>query len=261
MSEEIESDVTINLLQGGAATYGTTDDWNLSVGGTDCPDASQNNPCVVTIADGDRSATATVNVNTDTDIESTPEIFTISVVIASPDSTVVTGAGPSTLNFTINDVPPPTVSMNYSGTTTLSEPVGVSTQSGTAWITIELSRALTEEVMVNIVAGGSSASYGDGGSGNDWQVRVQPVSADGVPDTTSSLPHNTACATATGSNCQATFTTGVTIVQVEVTVFADLNTEGEESFTLSINIASAGSTGLINGSTSPLMFTIPANST
>ena len=266
LSEEVDEDVVINLLEGGAADYGTSMDWHLN-NGSDCSTATGTS-CQITITAGQTSATATVNVNTDMTFEGSEEEFTVEIDIASAGSTGVIEGSPSSLTFTIEAEVVPTVSLNYNGSRTIPEGGGArSGRDHIAWITIELSRALTTNVTVNIVGGGD-ASYGRGGIGNDWDMRIQPVTMGGVPDTTSDLPSNTACTSATGSNCQATFTAGVTIVQVQVIVYEDGNpfsssepAEGEENFNVSIDIASAGSTGLILGNSTSLMFTIPENRT
>ena len=253
LSEELESDVTINLLQGGAATYGTNDDWHLSVGGTDCNMAGVTSPCVVTIADGTTTATATVNVNMDSTAEAR-EDFSVSVLIDSGSTSLVADGSSSTLNFSIPDHRP-TVSINYSGSLTLME-------TQTARLTIELSQPLAENVTINLVAGGT-ATHGETVDSHDWQIRRRVIAMSGMP-TTGVLPNNTRCMNAaTGSMCQATFTAGTTIIEVDIVPSEDASFggENEEDFTFSINIASAGSTGLVDGNPVMLEFTIPANNT
>lgn len=69
------------------------------------------------------------------------------------------------------------------------------------------------------------------------------------------MPANTLCNTAAGSTCQATFPEGTTIVEVQVLVFANIDIESEKNFTLSINVANAGSTGSPLSTFSSPMFT------
>ena len=101
LSERLEENATFNLISGGNATYGTSagDDWNLSVGGTDCDMASQSSPCQVTIDAHDTSAEVTVEINTDSTHESTEENFTVSVVVDSGSTGIVQEGNSSFLEF------------------------------------------------------------------------------------------------------------------------------------------------------------------
>ena len=99
LSEALTEDVVINLLESGAADYGTGMDWHLN-NGNDCNTATGTS-CQITITAGQITATATVNVNSDMTFEGSEEEFTVSIDIASPDSTVLIEGSPSMLNFTI----------------------------------------------------------------------------------------------------------------------------------------------------------------
>ena len=238
LSEEIESDVTINLLQGGAATYGTgaNDDWHLSVGGTDCGMASQTNLCQVVIADGDTTATAIVEVNEDMTFEPLEE-FTVSVVIDSGSTSLVVTGSSSTLSFFIPAHLEPTISMSRSGGSSVTE-------GSVVTLTLTLSEVLTENVTINLLRGTGTATYGL----QDWLMSVD----------------NRNCSTATGTNCQVTIEAGRNtnedIIRVNISD-DDLvhSSEAAETFMVSIQIASAGSTGLILGDPSVLDFTIDAD--
>ena len=239
LSEDLESDVTLNLLQGGAATYGTTDDWHLSVGGVDCEMAGVTNPCEVIIAAGATTATATVNVNTDANVESTPETFTVSVLIDSGNTSIVTTGSSSTLNFTIEDVPPPTVQISYTGSTNVHETTDPN-------LTITLSEALQSNVTIDIVDNGSTATYGTSRTASDWAVFL----IDGQPP----------CSSLAVGSCRATITAGMTSFRVGVRIFsADGSPEPLETISFSISIADAGSTGLVLGSPTDLMINIDAH--
>ena len=216
LSETVTEDVVINLLESGAADYGTGMDWHLN-NGSDCNTAAGTS-CQITIMAGQESATATVNVNTDSDIESTPETFTVSIDIASPDSTVVIPGTPSMLTFTIEDVPPPTVSLSYGG--------GSIAPFGQAIMNIELSQALREEVTLNIVGTTTLTNL------TQWSVNRE------VPGVGSETCQDGV----TGTDCQVTIPVGTTRSQLLMSAFVT------GSVTVSINIASAGSTGLVLGS-------------
>ena len=116
LSETVTDPVVINLLEGGAADYGTGMDWHLN-NGSDCSTATGTS-CQITITAGQTTATAMVNINTDSNVESTPETFTVSIDIASPDSTVVVEGSPSMLTFTIPADPPSTLGFAETGRTT-----------------------------------------------------------------------------------------------------------------------------------------------
>ena len=236
LSEMLEGDATFNLVSGGNATYGTSasDDWNLSVGGTDCDMASESNPCQVMIAQGGTTAQVTFETNMDSTAESPPETATVSVTVDSGSTTLVQEGSRSILNFTIQD--PPTISLNYSGNDTIVF---------SALMTIELSRSLSESVTVNLVGSGSG-TYSPTfslGSGSDWSVGYEVIPAGGMPD--GSVPADiAACPGVTGTSCQITIPAGSTIVEVEINVFSQ---DSGENIILEIDIASAGTTGLVFG--------------
>ncbi|MCY4053373.1 MAG: hypothetical protein OXE98_05790, partial [Hyphomicrobiales bacterium] len=221
LTETVTEDVVINLLEGGAADYGTGMDWHLN-NGSDCNTATGTS-CQITITAGQRSATATVNVNTDSNVESTPETFTVEIDITSPDSTVVIEGSPSSLSFTIEDVPPPTVSLNYIQDRGNNPDQNRRIRIGqVSEMRIELSEALNEDVTLNIVAQ-TTLDYG-----SQYQVFV---------DTTQ-------CDTIASNTCQATISANSTSSQIDLA-----SVGGKDNVTISITIASAGSTGLVLGST------------
>ena len=221
LSEMLTEDVVINLLEGGAADYGTGMDWHLN-NGSDCGTATGTN-CQITITAGQTSATATVNVNTDSNVESTPETFTVEIGIASPDSTVVIEGSPSRLSFTIEDVPPPTVSLNYIQDRGNNPDQNRRIRIGqVSEMRIELSEALNEDVTLNIAAQ-TTLNYG-----SQYQV----------------IADGTQCDTITSNTCQATISANSTSSQIDLA-----SVGGTGNVTISITIASAGSTGLVLGST------------
>ena len=214
LTETVTENVVINLLEGGAADYGAGMDWQLN-NGSDCGTATGTS-CQITITAGQTTATAMVNINTDSNVESTPEAFTVSIDIASPDSTVVIPGTPSMLTFTIEDVPPPTVSLSYGG--------GSVATFTAAQMSIELSQSLREEITLNIV-GSSTLTYD-----TQWVLNRELQG------------HSQPCSGIVGTDCQVTIPAGTTSSPVPITAFVS------GSVTVSINIASAESTGLQLGS-------------
>ena len=100
LSQVLTEDITLNLVGSGSAEYGSSNDWNISVGGTDCASATETDPCQVVIATGDTSASVEVSINDDGRTEDM-EAFNISI---GPDSEIAhlvrIGSG-SNLSFTI----------------------------------------------------------------------------------------------------------------------------------------------------------------
>ena len=228
LTETVTEDVVINLLEGGAADYGTSMDWHLN-NGSDCSTATGTS-CQITITAGQRSATATVNVNTDSDIETTPETFTVSIDIASPDSTVVTEGSPSSLNFII-PAELPTVSLNYSGSTTIQGTSNVI-------VTIDLSEAITEDIIIDIIGDTSTASYSRVGLG--WSLNPRNAT-------------NADCPSVSGTACQAMIGAGQTSRNLSIVVFGA--TTGEK-ISLSIRVNSGSQNFVQLGSSSSVELTI-----
>ena len=246
----VSEDVVINLLEGGAADYGTGMDWHLN-NGSDCSTATGTS-CQITIMANQTSATATVNVNTDSNVESPNETFTVSIDIASAGMTGVIEGSSSVLNFTIEDDPPPTVSLNYSGGTTVQPNRNVRMR-------IDLSEPLDEPVMVNLTAVGS-ASYGTNIRQHDWRLDYIVVPANQMPEAIFATTSSTRCPGITGTSCQITIPREQTIVDVDVAIhsnnLAASPETSDENFTLSVEVASAGTTGLVVGSSPSVMITI-----
>ena len=243
LTETVTEDVVINLLEGGAADYGTGMDWHLN-NGSDCNTAIGTS-CQITIPANQRSATATVNVNNDSDNETSAETFTVSIDVASTGSTGVITGSPSSLTFTIPaDTPTtttPTVSLNYSGSATVQE-------GSTVTMTIALSEALDENVSFNFSLGNDNeATYGISG---DFVIRY-----DGNRGECSSINSCTPV--------PPTIMAGGTSMDISISILPDttqVHTDtAAELVSLSLGIADAGSTGLILGSTTNQTFTIEAN--
>ena len=232
LSEMLEADATFNLISGGKATYGTSNDWNLSVGGVDCNTATEDSPCPVTISRGDTTAEVSVAVNTDTDNESSSETFTVSVEVASGSASIVQVGSTSSLTFTIPADPPlPTVSLS-AGTNSITE-------GNTGTITLTLNQTLGSSATFNLIEGGTGATYGTSSS-SDWNLSVS----------------GTDCNTATRSNpCQVTISRGITTAEVTVETNTD-TAEPPENFTVSVVVDPESITLVTPGRSSSLDFTI-----
>ena len=98
LSEEVSDPVTISLVAGGDADYGTSADWHLN-NGTNCNSAGEGD-CQITIAAGDRFPRATLTVNDDASTEE-EETFTVSIVVDSGSRHLVQEGDDSSLLFTI----------------------------------------------------------------------------------------------------------------------------------------------------------------
>ena len=241
LSEMLEEDVTFNLVSGGNATYGTSNDWHLSVGGVDCNTATEDSPCEVVILAGGTSAEVTVEANIDSSAESPPETATVSVTVDSGSTSIVQEGSPSSLNFTVQDMPVATIVR--SGNTTVQEDT-------TELITIQLNRALREDVAFN------------------FALQTDDMVTHGFPgDFTIHYGRNITdhlCSPVLPCTPNLTIRAGETSADVSVHFLGDNAELGStdtdaETFTLSITIESAGSTGLQLGNPSSVTFTIAAN--
>ena len=229
LSEALEEDVTLNLIGSGTATYGVDSDWKISVGGTDCASANGTS-CQITIEAGDISGATEVSVRDD-GLGESAETIIIAVEIASAGSSNLMLGSPSVLSLVIPQDPPiPTVTLARSGNGDVQE-------GGTETITIALSRALKEDVVLNLIGGGD-ATYG---AGNDWQLN------NGTSD----------CNAVTGTSCQITIAAGSTSADATISVLTDAAAEDAETITVTVAIASAGSTKLELGSLSSQTIPIP----
>ncbi len=229
LSEALTEDVTLNLVGTGSAMYGSSNDYTVSVGGTACTEVTENN-CQVMIAAGDTSANVTISI-----VEGEPnelvEDINLSMAIASAGNTKLM-LGNSSLSFTISADPQvPTVSLSYVSTTLstgeIEESRGVDV-GGFATMRAQLSRTLSEDVTLN-VGGSSTLAYS-----SQWIVSA---GAQTCPDI---------------NNCQFTITAGQTEADVSVIGVS----AGTGNITVSISIASAGSTGLVEGSPSEQTITL-----
>ncbi|MCY4054042.1 MAG: inverse autotransporter beta domain-containing protein, partial [Hyphomicrobiales bacterium] len=240
LTETVTEDVVINLLEGGAADYGTGMDWHLN-NGSDCSTATGTS-CQITIMAGQTSATATVNVNMDSIFEGSEEEFTVEIDIASPDSMTVIEGSPSSLSFTIpvsTALPTATIAINVSdgASSTINE-------GGFSVFTVHLSEALTDDVTFNLIADtGSSATYGV--SDGDWYIDIGGEN----------------CDMASGTNCQVIISEGQTanFNAISINTRSDTTSEGLEMATVFIRVDS-GSAHLVElGTPATLTFNIPAN--
>ena len=245
LNEMLEEDATFNLIGSGGAEYGTSADWNLSVGGTNCDMASESSPCQVTIDEGDTTAEVIVVVNADSTAESL-ENFTVSVAVASGSMSIVQEGGRSNVGFTIpENTAPPTVSLNdqRSGTT-----IGLGVVRR---LRIELSRALTEEVTLNLTTGGNAVYGVTATPGEDWNIAFQVVPVGRQPlSLTKDVPTNP-CPT-TQNICAIPVPAGSTVVDVDIVTVSGVG----RTITLSLAVAPADSTKLVLGSSTSLEWTI-----
>ena len=254
LSETVSEDITLNLIGSGTATYGTSNDWYLHNGTSDC-DSVSGMSCQVTISAGSttiaRGANISVFANTDSDSESPPETAIVSVEVDSGSANLVQAGSQSSLTFTIEDPPPPTVSFNYGGSMTVQEN---GLRNGVV-MTLELSEALGENVTVNLVGRGM-ATYSRNFNAGDWSLRYRVVAAGGTAS--SNAITDDFCLGVTGTACQFQIPAGSTIVDVHLQIYSIGQSAAEppEDIILSVEIASAGSTGLTLGSPSSVELTI-----
>ena len=233
LSEMLREAATFNLIgSGGSAdvTYGTSNDWNLSVGGTNCGMATESDPCQVTIPQGQTTGTATVEVNTDTTAEAR-EDFTVSVVVDSGSTSIVQEGSSSSLNFHI-PLQLPTVSLNYSGSNSVATSAGVA-----ASLTVELSEALTVPVTLYLVASGTAA-YDTVSGFTGWSIarRAVPPGENSYAGNLNFDFANSACVPATGTSCPITFPIGGTVVDVQISI---LNASAQETAIVEVVIPQA----------------------
>ena len=211
LSEELEGAATFNLVANtsgaGRATYGTSADWNLSVGGTDCSSATESSPCQVMISQGQTSAEVTLAASRDSTAESSPETATVSIAVDQASESLVILGGSSNLDFTIRDLP--TVSLNYSGSAT------VETQS-TPRMRIDLSEDLSEEITLNITHTGTGHYQAGGAMGGAWELWYQVLPAGMTPPDDFLTFGATICRDI--MDCSITIPGGQTIVDIEIVV-------------------------------------------
>ena len=118
LDEAFEENVTLNLIGSGTATYGSSNDYTLSIGGTDCTGIMEADDCSITIMAGQMSASAVVNINFDGRGEGAETII-LSTVIADGSNTGLLPGSP--LVLTIPEDPPfPVVSIVRTGSETIA---------------------------------------------------------------------------------------------------------------------------------------------
>ena len=248
LSEALGRDATFHLVTSGDAGYGLTNgDWVFT--DISCVSDNARNACPVMISQGATTATTNIMILSDTAIETMEETATVTLEIDSANRSIVQTGSPSSLSFTIKDLP--TVSLNYSGSTTIPE------NDQNNLMTIELSEALTENIMINIVGTVMNATYGDGDfsrqdptGGGDYEVDVQRTTG------------WESCPGITGNDCQITIAAGTTTFNARFRVHVDFpfsTSESMETATISIAIDMASNNLVQLGSSSSLMFNIPAD--
>ena len=231
LSEALEENVTVNLVGSGSAEYGSSNDYTVSVGGTVCTGVTENN-CQVSITTGQTTPSddVEITINDDGRTNELAETIVLFMVIASTGNTDLESRGSFSLTIPA-DPPLPSVSLSADNTRIA--------EGGNATLTVTLSEMLDEDVVINLLEGeGGSADYG---TNMDWH-----------------LNNGRDCSTATGTSCQITIPASQRSTTATVHVNSDTTFEvREEGFTVSIDIASAGMTAVIEGTPSGLNFTIP----
>ena len=160
LSQVLTEDITLNLVGSGSAEYGSSNDWNISVGGTDCASATETDPCQVVIATGDTSASVEVSINDDGRTEDM-EAFNISIGLDSESASLVRLQSGSNLSFTIPSEITNTIRFAYSteeateGASIITRPDG-RLGGGYAQLNLELTNPLTENIDLILVIGGTA---------------------------------------------------------------------------------------------------------
>ena len=193
----------------------------------------------VIIPAGQSRQSFTVEVIDDSTAEDA-ETYNIAISLGTnfPHSWGVVGG---TRTITINPSDPATVSLNYSGGSTIGSSLD------DARMTIELSKALSQDVTVNIVTTGSTAVYG---VSNDWTMEYR-----NLPDGTTTPPfswrRDAAC---TSFPCGIEITAGQTIT--EIRIITNVSSTVERTIVPSIQIPSASQNLVVLGSPSTHTLTI-----
>ena len=233
LREPSAEDVTLNLIGSGSAEYGSSNDYTVSVGGTDCTGVTGAS-CQVTITAGETNANdnVVITINDDGGGES-EETIILSTTVDSGDASLT--SRPLALRIPADLPPPPlpTVSL-ITDSTSIRE-------GGTATLTLTLSESLGSDATFNLITGGN-ATYG---TDADWNLSV------GGND----------CGMASESDpCQVMISQNDTTAEVTVEVNTDSTNEtSSENFTVSV-VVDSGSTNIVQeGSQSSLNFTIPAD--
>ena len=156
LSQALTEDVTLNLVGSGSAEYGSSNDWNLSVGGTDCASATETDSCQVVIGAGDTSASVEVSINDDGRTEDL-EAFNISIGLDLEIAHLVRIGSGSNLSFTIPSEITNTVRF-ASSTVVATEGGGAASAPGTrfAQIDLEITNVLTNNIDLTLVFGGDA---------------------------------------------------------------------------------------------------------
>ena len=231
LGEMLEENVTVNLVgSDSTATYGSSNDWTLSVGGTVCTGVA-NNECQVSITAGQSSVTddVVITINDDGRTNELPENIVLSTIPDSGSTHLLQAGSPFTLNIP-RDPPLPTVSLSADSTSI--------TEGNTATITLTLSEELESDATFNLIGSGG-ATYG---TRADWNLSI-----DGFIN----------CSATQASPCQVTIRQGRTTAEATVEVRDDMTPEALEEFTVSVGVDSGSTSIVTTGSSSSLRFNIP----
>ena len=220
LSEPLTENVSFNfsLGEGNEATYGISGDFVIRYdnNSNECSSINSCTPVPPTINAGDTSKDIrisilpdTMSVHTDTEAE----LVSLSLGIANAGSTGLIPGSTTNQTFTIAENPPvvlPTVSFNYSGSTT----IGSTSQTR---MRIDLSERVNSEVKVTLVAAASAPTYHHTLLGNaTWAVAYVRVPEGQTP--AASFPFNDSdCQTTIKTTgCEIAIQAGRTIVDVQV---------------------------------------------
>ena len=243
LSESLTRDATFNLVPSGDATRGSGGDWLIF--NVTCVSDSNRTVCPVNISQGNTTATVDIAILTDTATEMM-ETATVTVEIDSGSTDIVALGSSSRLDFTIQDVPPPTASLNYSGSGMIA---------ASARMRIDLSEPLSETVTVTLVAGGTATFSKNGGVGT-WSLQYLVLPENSNP--AASFPGAPGGAVdcldddIKGTGCQIDIPAKQTIVDINV-ITESLTSR--DTIMLTLGIGSAGMTGLTTGTSSTVMLT------
>ena len=248
LSRPLEENVTLNIVARGTAMHGLPYEWDMVQrvpAGVGDPVLCIN-PCPVTFAAGQTSAGIQFTASSGTG----GKTIDARIEIPAEFEHLVELGDQTRLDLTI--APYPTVSLNYGGETTVED------EADALRMTVRLSRPLDEDVGVTLFSLGSTttARYGAGESGHDdYYVRYIVVPSDEMPADSFDVLASTACPTITMAHpCHVTIPAGQTTVDVEVLILENgrhgsTAETADEMFNLTVEVFSAGSTGLLHAGT------------
>ena len=246
LSEALSENVTVNIATSGTAVYGHQDDWDLSrrvpAGDDDTHRVLCDVICEVMFPAGQTSA----DIQFTAYLGSAGRTVVAEIQLPTAAQSLLRVGSPSRLDFTIEDEPAPTASLNYSGSTMIAG------TSSNIRMRINLSEALNQDVTVSLHPGGT-ATYANDGAGT-WNFVYHVVPENQMPGDTIGERNDCPPADATSDEgCRIVISRGRTIVDIEVVPEI---LPSREIIMLTLGISSAGSTGLVLGTPSTQMLTV-----